>query len=107
MRKHESKLDAVRKIGFGALIALGSVTPAFAANWVVDWAATWAPPEGWIGYLLYGSLGLLAVAVILKAFEAYGAASEARPLPSESANEESARAYSIGDHRNSMLNPYN
>jgi len=107
MRKHESKLSGVSKIGIGALIALSSVTPAFAANWVTDWASAWTPPEGWAGYLLYGSLGLLVVCVVLKAFEAYGASSEARPLPSESANEESARAYSIGDHRNSMLNPYN
>jgi hypothetical protein len=107
MRKYESKLRGAGKIGAGALIALSSATPAFAANWIADWAAMWAPPEGWMGYLLYGSVGLLVVGVALKVFEAYSTSSDtegAPPLP-ESANGEPARAYSIGDHRNSILTP--
>ncbi len=106
MRNDKSKLHGARNIGIGTLIALSSATPAFAADWLTDWASTWTPPTGYMGYLFYGALGVFVVAVILKAFEAYGASSETRPLPSESANEE-PRAYSIGEHRNSMLNPYN
>jgi hypothetical protein len=107
MRKYESMLSGARRIGTGALIALWSVTPAFAANAVTEWAETWSPPTGWLGYLFYGAAGLLVVGVALKIFEAYEASMEAEPRVSESTNEEPARAYSIGDHRNSMLNPNN
>jgi hypothetical protein len=107
MSKHESKLGAFRKISTGSLIALGSVTPAFAANWITDWAETWSPPTGPVGYLFYGAAGLLVVGVALKVFEAYVASTEAKreQRPSDATIEEPARAYSIGDHRNSILNP--
>jgi hypothetical protein len=105
MRKHESKLRGAAKIGAGALIALSSVTPAFAANWVTDWAATWVPPEGWLGYLLFGSVGLLVVGLALKVFEAYAPSSEATRALAQSESAHGESAYSIGDHRNSILNP--
>jgi len=107
MRKSESMLGGVRKIGTATLIALWSVTPAFAANMVTEWAETWSPPTGWAGYLFYGAAGLLVVGVALKIFEAYAASTEGEPRVSESTNDRPARAYSIGDHRNSILNPYN
>jgi hypothetical protein len=106
MRRHESKLSSAGKIGAGTLIALWSVTPAFAANWVTEWAESWSPPTGPTGYLFYGSAGLLVVGIALKVFEAYTTAMETRreAQPSD-AGEESARAYTIGDHRNSILTP--
>jgi hypothetical protein len=106
MRKHESKLSGAGKIGAGTLIALLSVTPAFAANLVTEWAENWSPPTGATGYLFYGSLGLLVVGVALKVFEAYTTAMETkRESQTSVASEEAARAYTIGDHRNSILTP--
>jgi hypothetical protein len=106
MRKHESKLSGAGKIGAGTLIALLPVTPALAANWVTEWAENWSPPTGPTGYLFYGSLGLLVVGVALKVFEAYMTAMETRRESQASVvNEQPARAYTIGDHRNSILTP--
>jgi hypothetical protein len=106
MRKHDSKLSRAGKIGAGMLIALLPVTPALAANWVTEWAENWSPPTGPTGYLFYGALGLFIVGVALKVFEAYVTAMETkRESQASVAHEEPSRAYTIGDHRNSILTP--
>jgi len=105
MRKGESIL---KRAAIGAAVMLSRVVPAYAAGWkdwaantLPSWAAQWVPTQDWANYLLLGSFALLVVAVSTKVYMDRGAAKKPQAQPSES------REYSIGDHRNRILNPFN
>jgi hypothetical protein len=105
MRKRESILN---RAAIGALVMLSTVVPAYAAGWrdwaantLPSWAAAWMPTQDWANYLFLGSFALLVVAVSTKVYMDHGAAKKPQPQPAES------REYTIGDHRNRILNPFN
>jgi len=102
MHRREPNFRRAAKIGAGALIVLSSVTPAFAAGLNLDWLMDYMPSQDWAIYLLYGSFGLLVLAVVAKIFMT---ATSRKPAQGARSSQ-SAQGYSIGDHRNSVLNPF-
>ncbi len=102
MHRREPNFRRAAKIGCGALLVLSSVTPALAASLNLGWLTEYVPSQNWAIYLLYGSFGLLVVSVLAKIF----ATSMSHKSAQEVRSSESAQGYSIGDHRNSVLNPF-